>query len=539
MKSVSQRSRVLAVLIAALILFSVSVFPISAMTPADDSILAEAVYGVPEKIDGVLDDGWSNAKKYKNERTVDDPRNATELEVNWRVMYDNIYLYFFVEVIDYTIGDAEFEYDAWGNYYAKNSLHMMFDMGYERETSYDSNDFYIDISCRGYFNGRGAGTQQIIKHAVVVTEDGYNVEVRVDHSGFAEFKAEKDTCFGFDLWGNDCLAPITGRLYNVTWSDTADASWRDASLMGTIRLGPVPADVTPTEREEVKVDRYPGIEDQTVNLLLNGTELRDLGAIFEPMTNLINPQGGGNKDISCIIDGVPGKSDGEQYDSYLAEITDEYDPWYGVNFDKPYMVDSVVFWEGGHWNNGGWFGATPKLQLLKDGEWYDYKQTITPEYREDSAEKQLPKFAPFIFDLSQPVICDGVRVIGPGNQFGTNVSCSEIEVWGYEKNASVAHDTLDGKTPVEPETEPPVTVAPDTEPEETVPGDVETGPETDVPVSDEAPVTNKPAETSAVPAETEITTAPSGGSFPWWIPVIAAAVVGVVAAVILGLKKKK
>lgn len=535
MKHVFNRNRIFASLVAIVMLLSAMALSISAMTPVEDVILAEAVYGVPEKIDGILDAAWDKAEENVSENSFENPANATDMEVKWRVMYDNVYLYFFVEVIDSTLGDADFEFDAWGNYYAKNSIHMMFDMGYDRYGGYDADDFYIDISCQGYFNGRGAGTAETVKSAVVLTDEGYNVEVRLDHTVFEKFKAEKGTCFGFDLWGNDCLAPITGRLWCLTWADTTGNSWWDASMMGTIQLGEIPAGVTPTVKEEIVVERYPGIPNDQADQLLNGSELKELGATFEGMTNLLNPQGGGNKDISIIVDGKPGKSDGEQYDSYMATIEDGFDPWYGVNFGGAYVVDSVVFWEGGHWGDGGWFGGAPKLQLLKDGKWYDYEQTMTPDYREDSAAAQLPKFEPFIFNLSQPVLCEGVRVIGPGNQNGNNVSCSEIEVWGYAANTDVAHDTLDDKTPVDTtvETEPlpPVTDTQDTE--ETEPNE-ETTAETD----DETTSTD---ETTTTPTTTPDTnkSEPNEGEFPWWILVIVAVVLGAGVVIVLGMKKKK
>ena len=59
-----------------------------------------------------------------------------------------------------------------------------------------------------------------------------------------------------------------------------------------------------------------------------------------------------------------------------------------MEFDKVYAVSSVVFVEGGHWGDGGWFGAAPTLQLLIDGTWTDAAAKLTPDYPGDSLEEQ-------------------------------------------------------------------------------------------------------------------------------------------------------
>ena len=186
--NVSKRKVIIATTAMLVLSLILTVFAVS--VSADENMEAVARYGVPKAIDGILDEGWDGVPVNVSECTFYDPASSTDMEVSWRVMYDNVYLYFFVEVVDSTIGDKDFEFDAWGNYYLKNSIHMMFDMGYERAASYDSNDFYIDVSCQGYFHGRGMGTTDTIKYAVVVDDDGYNVELRLDHTVFDGFFAQ-------------------------------------------------------------------------------------------------------------------------------------------------------------------------------------------------------------------------------------------------------------------------------------------------------------------------------------------------------------
>lgn len=91
----------------------------SAVAPAADTILATAVYGTPVELDGKLDNGWDAANIYENEAFVGAEENETDIAAKWRVMYDNAFLYFFIEVNDSTVGDTDYEYSADGSYYAK------------------------------------------------------------------------------------------------------------------------------------------------------------------------------------------------------------------------------------------------------------------------------------------------------------------------------------------------------------------------------------------------------------------------------------
>ncbi len=528
----------ISITVAFILAFSCLMSVISvAAEPAADSILATAVYGTPESIDGTLDKGWDKAEVYENERTGASSASETDISAKWRVMYDNAYLYFFISVEDSTLGDEDFEFEAFGNYYLKNSVHMMFDMGYERAAEYDENDFYFDVSCRSYIASHNDKCEAIkyAKRAVVLTDTGYNIEFRLDLDVYEGFKAEKGTCFGFELWANDCLAPINGRLYWKSWSDNGDSAWRDPSIMGTIQLGEIPAGVTPTVKDELPDEElYPGISNEDAEKLLSGNELKSLGAVYNASTNMLTPNGGGNKDISVIADGIRGKTDADQYDTFQAINNDGFDPWFGIEFDgKSYIVDSVVFWEGGMWGDGGWFGAVPAVQLLLDGKWYSYDQAVTPEYPDNTADKQSPAFEPYIFALSKPVLCQGIRVIGAPNAFGSNVSCSEIEVWGYESGSDIAHDVLDGKTPVETTTVPTETEPQNTEPQNTTTAD------TSSPDSSSADTTLKNDTASERITDSETNDDEEDGDSRTWIIIAAVTAVVAAAVIFIIIKNKK
>jgi hypothetical protein len=146
------------------------------------------------------------------------------------------------------------------------------------------------------------------------------------------------------------------------------------------------------------------------------------------------------------VDGV--KSFGtssNQYDTFGATFNDmlgsrEKIQWFGVQFDQGYSVSHVIFYEGGHWWDGGWFGATPYVQVLIDGEWTDVESKITPEYPGDSQTEQMPVNEVYIFTLSEAVDCEGIRVLGKSNSLAGHASCAEIEVYGSKIGADTPTD---------------------------------------------------------------------------------------------------
>gem|GEM_PF-2513944 len=252
-------------------------------------------------------------------------------------------------------------------------------------------------------------------------------------------------------------------------------------------------------------------------------ELRKLGAKYTGITNAENPQGGGSKNIAVIVDGDRRFStDTKQYDGFRATLTDDLGKkkhqWFGAEFDKEYIVSYVIFWEGGHWNDGGWFGSAPYLQVKVDGVWKDVETQLSPEYPGDSLQEQNPSNESYTFVLKTPVKCSAVRVAGAPNSLAGHASCAEIEVYGQTIG-----------TP-DPGTDKPVTDKPITD------KPVTDKPVTDKPVTDK-PTTDKPGTDDKKPSESTEKSSPAG-----WIALgvaAAAAAAGTAVALIIRKKKKK
>ncbi len=166
-------------------------------------------------------------------------------------------------------------------------------------------------------------------------------------------------------------------------------------------------------------------------------ELKSIGAEYNAITNMFNPKGAGNPNYSVIVDGNRSfSSDSKQFDGYGATLMDALGNknsvvWFGIQLGKEFNVSHIVFWEGGHWTNGGWFGDEPYVQVMVDNRWVDVKCKISPDYPEDVLEKQLPANEAYIFTLETPINCTAVRILGKQTAYsGHHVSCAEIEVYG-------------------------------------------------------------------------------------------------------------
>ena len=151
-----------------------------------------------------------------------------------------------------------------------------------------------------------------------------------------------------------------------------------------------------------------------------------------PIVSVEVPTGGGSKDISVICDGViptvDDANDTMQYDTYIGR-TESAEDYYGYTFPKTYTVKELVFAEGNHFNNGGWFEmGMVRIEALVGGEWKTVEAACDPEYpsalTQDDAGEPYEVYT-FTFD---PIECDGIRIIGIAGGAASFISCSELKV---------------------------------------------------------------------------------------------------------------
>lgn len=148
-----------------------------------------------------------------------------------------------------------------------------------------------------------------------------------------------------------------------------------------------------------------------------------------------SPQGAGARDIDLMRDGViPSAGESHslvQYDTYTNR-SDDHEEYYGYCFDRTYRVMQVVYTDGAHFGNGGWFKeGTLHIEIYVDGQWHDAEATVSPAYPTgDSMELFGSNYRTYTFILQHATACDGVRIVGLAGGSAHFTSISELEVVG-------------------------------------------------------------------------------------------------------------
>ena len=165
----------------------------------------------------------------------------------------------------------------------------------------------------------------------------------------------------------------------------------------------------------------------TVKLLVDN----NIAAEGTPFVSQPSPQGNGSRDINIICDGVmPTAATGDfklQYDTYAGVYSTE--GYVGYTFENEVSFDTVVFQEGYHFADGGWFAdGTLKLQVRQNGEWVDIDADVSPAYPASDNYWDFGdplEIFTFTFDA---VTGDGVRLYGRPGGVWNFFSISELRV---------------------------------------------------------------------------------------------------------------
>ncbi|HYD49885.1 MAG TPA: PKD domain-containing protein, partial [Terriglobales bacterium] len=156
--------------------------------------------------------------------------------------------------------------------------------------------------------------------------------------------------------------------------------------------------------------------------------------------------GGGNADLEVIRDGdkpeVGSEDSQRQYDTYHGEDPGSAD-WMGYQYPGTYPFTRVVFQEGRHFEDGGWF-ASLGLQVLQNGTWQDVTGLVsTPPY---PASNDGTPFNTYVLDFP-PVAGNGVRLHGIAGGASGFTSVAELEVFvGSGDVPPTATATVSGPT---------------------------------------------------------------------------------------------
>jgi hypothetical protein len=176
----------------------------------------------------------------------------------------------------------------------------------------------------------------------------------------------------------------------------------------------------------------------------NGTNLAASGT---PTARVTSPTGGGSRNIGVIKDGVmpPVNSTNSalQYDTFDGENRAAED-WIGYTFSSPQSFERVVFQEGGHWVNGGWF-TTLRVQVRQAGSWVDVSSlTVAPTYPGTSNGTTHETYT-----LSfTPTSGDGIRIIGDPGGRADFISVAELQVFGSGSPPPAPTDVTAAGSPI-------------------------------------------------------------------------------------------
>ncbi len=161
----------------------------------------------------------------------------------------------------------------------------------------------------------------------------------------------------------------------------------------------------------------------------SGGTVGALTPLGTPFARIPASQGLGGA-LSVIRDGdKPPVGSGEaeaarQYDSY-APATFASQDWVGYTFPTSHTFDRVVFQEGLHFWDGGWF-ASLAVQVRQNGQWVNVSGlAIVPAY----AGNDGMSFETYTLTFT-PIQGDGIRLFGAPGGASKFISVGELEVFG-------------------------------------------------------------------------------------------------------------
>lgn len=225
--------------------FDVEDSDFSAVTRNQSSIKPIKVFKTPKAItiDGQEND-WARAPKRKMRVEIDlgfEVDNKFDLSSYTKMLWDDDNLYVFASILDEEIITSAvniFEKDGFEIYLDGNNSKTPADYNVPSfpPAAYGNNtDFFRYIPGETQAVGAwGIINTATFETAIILTEDGYNVETRIPFSAFPDFSAAVGTLFGVEFQVNDNDDNV--RQHILKWQSDSDFSFLDPSLFDTAEL---------------------------------------------------------------------------------------------------------------------------------------------------------------------------------------------------------------------------------------------------------------------------------------------------------------
>ncbi|MEK6677094.1 MAG: PQQ-dependent sugar dehydrogenase [Planctomycetota bacterium] len=282
-----------------------------------------------------------------------------------------------------------------------------FGAGWIRNFVFDADDNPVEVRD---FAGEGNGS--VVAIAADPVNDGLYY-IAYDQAGccmvrkilYAQNVPPVAVARGMPVYGP---APLSVQF---TGSESTDPDGTSASLSHAWNFG----DGTPISVEANPVHIYP-TEDIT-NL---GTFIGQIFSLSPP-----NPIGGGNWDPEVMRDGdyppVGNQDSSRQYDTYHGGSQGNLD-WIGYSFPQPRQFTGLVFQEGKHFFDGGWFDAL-QLQVRSGLVWNTVNVNPIPTY----AGNNGITFETYEYAFA-PITGDAIRIYGQPGGSADFISVGELRV---------------------------------------------------------------------------------------------------------------
>lgn len=148
--------------------------------------------------------------------------------------------------------------------------------------------------------------------------------------------------------------------------------------------------------------------------------------------SVLTPVGGGNPNPDVIRDNLSDVTGGDnslmQFDTYTGQ-SGPAEEYMGYTFEKEYSFKKVVFTEGKHFENGGWFAnGSLKVQVRQNGHWIDAPVSVSPLYPAGNTMADFgASFETYTFMLD--AVGDGIRLIGNAGGTTPFISVAELAVY--------------------------------------------------------------------------------------------------------------
>lgn len=214
-----------------------------------------------------------------------------------------------------------------------------------------------------------------------------------------------------------------------TWVRLGSAS---VALGQTALIGMMSTSTDYSGRNDVATATFTDVTLTAGGTTGGGTTPADITAGGAAIASVTAPQGGGSRSLDVLSDGVapspttvfPGDL-AVQYDTYTSN-TGRAQDYFGYTFPSARTVSRVLFTEGAHFDNGGWF-ETLGVEVRIAGTWRAaVGLAVTPSYPAVNDGRHFDAYS-----LSfTPVQADGVRIVGRPGGSARFTSVSELRVVG-------------------------------------------------------------------------------------------------------------